>query len=221
MAATTIDRRLGVSGVLERTGTTRGGTDTLAWRVEGCADVAADFSGRAPGGAPALALAQLAVAIGPDLEHLARWRADVRLRLRPRFHGSGCLPDASVRTVLSELACIEGMARGQVPDVVRLRELEFRGFMVLAADLADRARDIELVSLVDAAGNEPPSGDPAHADLRDALADWLAGLPEVPVLHNPFRSIPGASDRSIFARAGWLCVERRYRFPDLAGITFD
>jgi hypothetical protein len=60
-----------------------------------------------------------------------------------------------------------------------------------------------------------------HTELRDVLAAWLAALPEVPVLYNPFRSIPGASDRGFSARGGWLCLERRYRFPDLAGMRFD
>jgi hypothetical protein len=221
VVATSVYRSLREGGLLERTGTVRSGGRTLAWRVEGCADVAADFSGHAPDDAPGLALAQLVVGIGPDLDNLARWQADVRVRLRPRHHGWGCLSDAAVQPVLDGLACVEAMTGGEVPESTRIRQLEFRGFVFLGADLTDRARDIQLVSLQSDAGIDPPSDDPVHTEMRDTLAAWLAELPEVPVLYNPFRSIPGATDRSFFARSGWLCIERRYRFPDLTGLKVD
>jgi hypothetical protein len=218
VVATTLYRSLRESGELERTGTARSGGRTLAWRVEGCTDVAADFSGRAPSDAPALAVSQLVVGIGPDHDQLASWTVDARLRMRPRFHGSGCLPDSAVQPVLDSLTCVEGLTGGRVPETTRLRQLEFRGFVFLGPDLAERERDVELISLRGDAASDPSSDDPVHTELRDVLAAWLAALPEVPVLYNPFRSIPGASDRGFSARGGWLSIERRYRFPDIAGL---
>jgi hypothetical protein len=217
VVATTLYRKLQYQNWFKRSGETRNAQEKISYELHDCVDVAADFSGDAPGDAPALAIHELKIAVGTARDGLTEYTVDLRLRLMPQIYGRGCLPDDAVTYVSDSLQCIEDLTKGKVPTVTRLRQIDFRDFIFLRADFEDEQRDIQVVNISDENGNLPPDVHAVEARVRAAIAHWFPTVPEPPILYNAFRPVGGAS-RNFTAEKGWLSFYRRYAFPDFSDV---
>jgi hypothetical protein len=217
---TLLYRQLNLLNKFRGSGSVKIDGQTLNWQVKACNDVVADFTGAAPSGAPGLALGQLQVALGLGADTQVDYRADLRVRLKPRFHGHGCIADDDVTVISNALACLEGMFGVNMPVTTRMWQIEFRDFMVLSIDITDTERDVEIVSLARTDGHPLAAADAGtvKAQLRGMVKRWLAAVPEPPILYNPFRLL-GGQDGHFFTQGGWLCLNRHYDFPDFSGLS--
>jgi hypothetical protein len=218
--ATMLYRRLRQRGLFTATGVANDkDLGKVHYEIQGCEDdVAADFSGETPGDAPGLVMAGLAILAGPTDKDRLAYRADVRVRLKPVIYSHGCLPDEAVTLVAENLDCLEGMMGADMPETTRLRQLAFRDFVFLSADIGVPAQDIEMVGSVKMDnGDKPADLNLAVGQIRAAIADWFPTVPEVPILYNVFRPV-GGETRSYFCQGGWLALYRHYALPDFSDV---
>lgn len=208
-------RKLRDRGLFEYVGTiVSEETGVVGYEIKGCSRVAADFTGDAPDNAPGVAIAGLTVRLGTNTDAVTSSVVDMRLRLKPVIYGRGCLPDSAVTEVSNALSCVESMTGGEVPLNTRLRQISYRDFVFLSADFTDLERDVQIVNYSHTQGAPPSNVGAVKQQIREAVSQWFQTLPEVPILYNCFRPAGGDS-RNFIAQDGWLCIYRRYPFPDL------
>lgn len=175
-----------------------GEVNTVSYEVEGCDDIAADFTGQSFDGAPALAIQGLVV------------------------QASEPSPDARI-LILSPTGQVQKLPAGRYKFDLRIRlNAKLADFITLEPHTAydpqqeNASQPIQILNLQRLHGPEDDIAD-CKEPIRAVVTDWVKRLPTPSILINCFSNLKVKARRAR-CQDGWIVVHADYPFPNFSEV---